>query len=145
MVTKTGNVIVVPAYNEEACIGQTLDALAAQSLAPDGIVVVDNNSTDGTSDVVEHRQRDIPNLHLVFEERKGTGIACNTGFRYAIDEIGARTISRTDADASPRPNWNEVICSYFTSKPPPRSNYFQAQAVLGVTSFLSHMIPLFGH
>jgi glycosyltransferase involved in cell wall biosynthesis len=115
---RTGNVVVIPAYNEEGYISSTLDALAVQTVPPEAIVVVDNNSTDDTGGVVLSRQRDFKNLHLIFEGQKGTGIACNTGFRYAIDELGAQTISRTDADASPYPDWNEIICKYFTNNAP---------------------------
>ncbi|WP_282136670.1 glycosyltransferase [Seonamhaeicola maritimus] len=45
--------IVIPAHNEENSIGLTLDSLANQTLKPKKIVVVNDNSTDKTSDVVE--------------------------------------------------------------------------------------------
>ncbi|TXG34577.1 glycosyltransferase family 2 protein [Seonamhaeicola maritimus] len=45
--------IVIPAHNEENSIGLTLDSLVNQTLKPKKIVVVNDNSTDKTSDVVE--------------------------------------------------------------------------------------------
>ncbi|HWS32754.1 MAG TPA: glycosyltransferase, partial [Actinoplanes sp.] len=48
--------VVVPAYNEAARIGQTLDALAAQTDTDFTLLVVDNGSTDDTVAVVESRR-----------------------------------------------------------------------------------------
>jgi glycosyltransferase involved in cell wall biosynthesis len=52
--------IVIPAHNESAFIGLTLDSLAAQTVLPKKVVVVDDHSTDSTSQIVtafanEHR------------------------------------------------------------------------------------------
>jgi glycosyltransferase involved in cell wall biosynthesis len=41
--------VIIPAHNEEAFIGQTLQSIAAQSVLPDKVVVVNDNSTDGTA------------------------------------------------------------------------------------------------
>src|SRR5205807_7587896 len=52
----TGRVVaVIPAYNEEASIALALDSLAAQDRRPDLIVVVGDNCTDGTAEVVNAR------------------------------------------------------------------------------------------
>ncbi|MFY0713855.1 glycosyltransferase family 2 protein [Seonamhaeicola sp. NFXS20] len=45
--------IVIPAHNEESSIGLTLDSLVNQTLKPKQIVVVNDNSTDKTLDIVE--------------------------------------------------------------------------------------------
>lgn len=109
--------VVIPAYNEEKMIRATLDALLSQTIQPDAIVVVDNNSTDATARIIgEYRDRDAK-VHLVSETKKGTGHACNAGFRYAIDSLGATIICRTDADTLPSPMWVEVIGKYFNSHP----------------------------
>ncbi|WP_124979760.1 glycosyltransferase family 2 protein [Nonlabens xiamenensis] len=44
--------IIIPAHNEEAFISQTLDSLLSQTLEPDRIIVVDDNSTDATASIV---------------------------------------------------------------------------------------------
>lgn len=41
--------VVVPVHNEEAVIGRSLDALGAQTVLPDQIIVVNNASTDATA------------------------------------------------------------------------------------------------
>lgn len=98
--------IVVPAYNESAWIGSTIDALALQEGVSPTVLVVDNASTDDTATAVRvaglrHPQLD---LRVIREDEKGTGAACDTGFRHAI-EHGARLILRTDADCVPAPTW----------------------------------------
>lgn len=45
--------IIIPAHNEQSSIGLTLDSLVNQSLKPKRIVVVNDNSTDKTQDIVE--------------------------------------------------------------------------------------------
>jgi cellulose synthase/poly-beta-1,6-N-acetylglucosamine synthase-like glycosyltransferase len=84
---------------------------------PDALVVVDNNSTDTTAEIIKGLQAEYSFLHLVIEDQKGTGAACRTGFRYALDEIGAAVVARTDADTIPRPTWCGAILRYFERHP----------------------------
>jgi glycosyltransferase involved in cell wall biosynthesis len=110
--------IVVPAYNEQG-ITDTLDALYHQ-YHRSGVMhyIVNNASTDDmveriTSFVREHD--DFP-LTVVDEPQKGTGSACDTGFRRAIDD-GYPVIARTDADSLPRDDWTLKIMNHFRSRP----------------------------
>ena len=45
--------IVIPAYNEEAHIAKTLQSLVEQSLLPKKIIVVNDNSTDNTQNIID--------------------------------------------------------------------------------------------
>ena len=45
--------IIIPAHNEESSIGLTLDSLANQTFLPKKLVVINDNSTDKTQDIVE--------------------------------------------------------------------------------------------
>ncbi|HEX5542632.1 MAG TPA: glycosyltransferase [Micromonospora sp.] len=97
--------VVVPAYNEAARIGATLDALSAQRDLDFTLLVVDNGSTDATATVVRQFAPRAPMpVHLVQEPEKGVGCAVDTGFRHAIDQ-GATLLARTDADCLPSPAW----------------------------------------
>lgn len=57
--------IVIPAHNEEDTIGLTLESLINQSLQPKAIVVVNDNSTDSTSQVVTKFTNKFKWIHLV--------------------------------------------------------------------------------
>ena len=44
---------VIPVYNGERFILETLDSLASQALKPDRVIVIDDASTDNTAKLVE--------------------------------------------------------------------------------------------
>jgi len=99
--------VVIPAFNEERWLEPTLAALAKQREAGRfTVLVVDNASTDSTAAVVEAAMGRHPelDLRLLLETEKGTGSACDTGFRHAI-EHGAQFVLRTDADSLPDRGW----------------------------------------
>ncbi|WP_194850058.1 glycosyltransferase [Nonlabens antarcticus] len=52
--------IIIPAFNEEALISQTLESLCAQSHQPTQIIVVDDNSTDATFQVAQSFSNRLP-------------------------------------------------------------------------------------
>jgi glycosyltransferase involved in cell wall biosynthesis len=97
--------VVVPAHDEAAGIGATLDALAAQTDRDFDLWVVDNASSDGTAAVVRAAcaARGLA-VTVVDEPEKGTGSASDTGIRHAI-AAGATHVLRTDADTLPDPGW----------------------------------------
>ena len=45
--------IIIPAHNEQSSIGLTIDSLTSQTLLPKQVVIVNDNSTDKTKDIVE--------------------------------------------------------------------------------------------
>ena len=106
--------VVVPAYNEAAGITATLRALSAQTDRDFTLVVVDNDSTDATADVVRTFAGPIGTgeVHVVGEPQKGTGAAADTGMRYAIAN-GATHLARTDADCLPDPDWTGRVRAAF--------------------------------
>tara|TARA_R110002049_G_scaffold24361_6_gene86539 strand:+ start:7717 stop:8568 length:852 start_codon:yes stop_codon:yes gene_type:complete len=57
--------IIIPAHNEQNSIGLTLDSLIDQSLKPKHIVVVNDNSTDKTQDIIEVYTKKYSWIHLV--------------------------------------------------------------------------------
>ena len=89
--------IVIPAYNEETHLMACLDAIAAQTVRPYEVIVVDNNSTDFTVSVA----RSYPFVRVVNEHRQGIAYARDAGFDAARGNI----IGRIDADTLLEPDW----------------------------------------
>ena len=46
--------VVIPVWNRAGMVGRTLESLAAQTVWPDRVVLVDNDSTDDTARVLRH-------------------------------------------------------------------------------------------
>ncbi len=57
--------IIIPAHNEQDSIGLTLDSLVHQTLLPKQVVVVNDNSTDNTQDIVESYTTKHPWIRLI--------------------------------------------------------------------------------
>lgn len=73
--------IVIPAFNEAASIGLVLDEIPGDLV--DEVIVVDNGSNDGTSDVA--RAHGATTLR---EEERGYGAACLRGINYIGESAG---------------------------------------------------------
>lgn len=74
--------VVIPAYNEEKSIGQTLKEIGQYLRRQDydwEILVVDNNSKDSTARVAEKLRAEIGNLHLIHQPIQGKGYAVTKG------------------------------------------------------------------
>src|SRR5687767_6634207 len=91
--------ILIPAYNEEALIGSTLDGLKAHlSARPETyeVIVVDDGSRDGTSSCIqEWKNKNSVDLHLLINEQNlGKGFSIQRG----VMESRGRFIIFIDAD-----------------------------------------------
>jgi dolichol-phosphate mannosyltransferase len=95
--------VIVPTYNERDNIVTLLDRLLALPFGLD-VLVVDDNSPDGTGDLVEARKAGAPRVHLLRRPGKmGLGSAYVAGFRYALSN-GAQFVFEMDADFSHDPD-----------------------------------------
>ena len=94
--------IVVPTYNESENIRNLIPSIL--QVRPDvEILVVDDNSPDGTAGIVREMQKNNPHLHLLLREKKqGLGRAYVAGFNWGL-ERGFETLVEMDADFSHRP------------------------------------------
>lgn len=83
--------IVIPAYNEEKCIGEVLEKF---SHAAYSVVVVDDCSSDGTADVAVR----YPVILLRHLTNLGQGAALQTGFDYLVHKTSAKFVVTFDSD-----------------------------------------------
>lgn len=92
--------VVVPAFNEEVLIRRVVETMPE---AVDRIIIVDDASTDRTSDVVRSLQTTHPRIELIRHERnQGVGAAIATGYKWARDhEIDVAVVMAGDAQMDP--------------------------------------------
>jgi dolichol-phosphate mannosyltransferase len=94
--------IIIPTYNEINNIERIVNAVFEQDDTFE-VLIVDDNSPDGTGDAVRKLQNDSKRLHLLEREGKmGLGTAYICGFKYAI-ENDYDLIFEMDADFSHNP------------------------------------------
>lgn len=93
--------IIIPAYNEEDYIADCLKAIAAQTVRPHEVIVVDNNSTDRTVEIAQS----FPFVQVITESKQGIVYARDTGFDAARSDV----LGRIDADTQVNPLWVESV------------------------------------
>jgi dolichol-phosphate mannosyltransferase len=99
--------VVLPAYNEEANIASLLRRIF-ETLTDDqmgfSVIVVDDGSSDRTSEILEETRREMPLIVQRHEVNQGLGATLRDGLRQAADLASARDIIITmDADESHTP------------------------------------------
>jgi glycosyltransferase involved in cell wall biosynthesis len=78
--------IVVPVYNREKTIKKCLDSLINQTYPNVEIIVVNNNSVDGTVKIVKELIEGNPNIHLYNCKEQGVSYARNYGIKKATGD-----------------------------------------------------------
>jgi len=99
--------VIIPAYNEEHYIGDTLRSVLKQNYLDIEIIVVDNGSTDRTKEKV----KEFPSVLLLEETKRGVQHARERGRKEALGEI----IANLDADCLPAPDWINNALSHFNN------------------------------
>tara|TARA_B100002052_G_scaffold213663_1_gene195614 strand:+ start:24076 stop:24789 length:714 start_codon:yes stop_codon:yes gene_type:complete len=97
------DLVIIPTYNESDNIKQIIDLISKLDIALD-ILVVDDNSPDGTAEIVNNIIKNNLNIYLLNQDKKaGLGTAYKAGFKWAIEKEYDRVI-QIDADLSHNPN-----------------------------------------
>ena len=105
--------IILPTYNRATSLKRAIGALLRQTAPADSyeIVVVDNNSSDGTRDAVSGFED--ARVRLVPEPRQGLSFARNAG----LDAALAPVVAFTDDDVEAAPDWVATIVSLLERHP----------------------------
>jgi len=98
--------IIIPSYNEEHHLRACLDAIAAQTVPPDEVIVVDNNSTDRTGAIAHGYSF----VKVVTEPKQGRVFARSAGFNAATSDI----LGRIDADTVIGGDWVACVKQFFS-------------------------------
>jgi dolichol-phosphate mannosyltransferase len=97
------NIVIIPTYKEKENIEAIIRAISSLPVQFD-ILIIDDNSPDGTASIVKSLQPSFPNLYLIERPGKlGLGTAYIEGFKWALSK-DYRFIYEMDADFSHDPN-----------------------------------------
>jgi len=109
--TRVEITLVICTRNRQGSLSETLDTVAAQDAARVWeVLVVDNASTDGTSELVGERARSFPvPLRVVREERLGRSFALN----HAIEAARGDVLIFTDDDVNLRPGFVDAHAALY--------------------------------
>ena len=105
-------VVAIPVRDEAKRIGNCLAALSRQSVPAGHVVLLLNNCTDGTADVVESLPKAAHQLHMIERQLEGSsacaGVARGLAMDYAASLVKHGIILTTDADGEVPPDWIEL-------------------------------------
>jgi len=98
------SLVIIPTYNERENVQALVPRLLSMPLDIE-VLIVDDNSPDGTSGVVERMAASERRLHLLKRESKmGLGSAYVAGFKYALSRPDIECVFEMDADFSHDPD-----------------------------------------
>ena len=101
--TVNTRIVIIPTYNEKENIENIIRYVAGLQPAFD-ILIIEDNSPDGTGDIIEGLQKEFAQLHMIRRTGKlGLGTAYITGFKWCLAQ-GYEYIFEMDADFSHNPD-----------------------------------------
>jgi dolichol-phosphate mannosyltransferase len=100
--------VILPTYNEIENVTQVIPAVFQQAAKISDshdlhVLVVDDDSPDGTYAAVQKLQREYKNLHVIGGMKRGLGDAYKRGIKYALKHLSPDVIIQMDADGQHDP------------------------------------------
>lgn len=125
--------IVIPAHNEEKFLKQTLDSLAKQTLLPKQLVVVNDDSTDKTQEIINEYVKEhhwVSSISISSSKEHIPGSKVVNAFYKGLETLDENydVICKYDADLIFPENYLESI-----------SNLFQSDAKIGIAGGLPYI------
>lgn len=122
--------IVIPVYNEERYIKACLDAIAAQTVKPLEVIVVDNNCTDQTVELAKTYDF----VKILKEPIQGRTVSRNRGFNATRGDI----IGRIDADSVIMPGWvDRLLVDFEDTTVSGVTGLAKTRVIIGLKNWLS--------
>jgi glycosyltransferase involved in cell wall biosynthesis/O-antigen/teichoic acid export membrane protein len=106
--------VITPAFNAAATVGAAIASVLEQSIGDWTMVVVDDGSTDGTSDAARFAAAGDPRVRVVTQENAGAGAARNRGIAEAGD---AAFLVFLDADDEMLPEYLVAQAAFMDEHP----------------------------
>ena len=143
--------VVLCTYNRAQSLGKTIESVVEQTMPPSlewELLVVDNNSSDETRQVVEDFQRRYPKrIRYLFEAQQGISYARNTGVHAGQGEIFAFI----DDDETADPDWLQNLTANLFSggwigaggRVVPQWNGYRPRWVSSKNSFICGPLAMF--
>ncbi len=104
--------IYIPAFNTARYIRDCIESALTQTYADFEVVIVDDGSTDGTSEVLQSYCRD-PRIRVIHRQNGGIGAASNAAVRACRGEY----VVQLDSDDVLRPNALETVATHLAQHP----------------------------
>ncbi len=106
--------VIVSTYNRSKTLGVTIDSLLAQDQSPNyEILIVDNNCTDNTRELVASYAAKSQRIRYVFEKKQGLSHGRNAG----IAAAGSDLLAFTDDDVCVDRNWIHNVMTAAAERP----------------------------
>lgn len=141
--------IIIPCFNEMETIKNLLEAVNASPVPGKQIIVVDDGSTDGSTDYIEKELGGLYHVFIKHDKNRGKGASLRTGIAYANQDI----VVIQDADLEYDPMQYEILIapilenradvvygSRFIGAAPHRVLYFWHRLGNGLLTLLSNML-----
>jgi len=114
--------IVIAVHNEEAFIKDCLSSLTTQTLLPEKIIVVNDNSTDKTPEIVEKIAKKFPALKLIQNQSSNQhmpGEKVVRAFNFGLQQLDTNydVICKFDGDLIFPKNYLETLASHYVQNP----------------------------
>lgn len=121
--------LIVCTYNNAPLLDRTLSAIAKQKVSPEAkwkVLVVDNNSTDNTQDIVKKHQAstEIPHLSVIIEPKQGLTQARHCG----VENTTAEWVAFVDDDCFLADDWVAQAIAFAAEHP--KCGGFGGQVIL---------------
>lgn len=126
--------VIIPLYNAESYIAETLNSVLAQSYPDWECIIVDDGSTDNSAEVVARYLTD-GRFRYVCQQNAGPSAARNHGLRLSKGDY----IQYLDADDALHPNRFEILLKQYEAQP--RNVILYTGICLGSQENINHHMP----
>ena len=107
--------VVIPTYNEKGNIEKITSAIS-EILPHAHIIIVDDNSPDGTGMIAEQLSRKNSCINVIHRKgKRGLGLAYKDGFKFVLNHLDSDYIFEMDADFSHNPRYLPIFLDFARS------------------------------